>query len=210
MNKLLVGAMSAAMLATVSGVAYADDATSYPNNYSSTEYHPNVSSSYQTHDRFRGGFDLSLGAPSGAEVGFVFQPFTHWTRLELGLAHDGLSFGGMASATFTPIKFPIMPVLQVETGFFPQGKAPSFLSSGHTLPSVGYDYLSVGPGLEFGNRDHAVFFIHPALTYMNVHTGNFQAVVNNNGGSDSGLVLSNPSAHGWIMPTARLGFAVMF
>jgi hypothetical protein len=178
---------------------------------SAEPYRPAVASSTASSDGFHAGFDLSLGAPSGAELGFVFEPFTHWTRLELGLTHSVTSsFGGMASATFTPIHFPIMPVLFVEGGFLPEGSLPSFIASGKTLPTMGYDWFSVGPGLEFGNRDHVVFFLHPALTYIHLTTGNFQAVVDDNGGSGSGLKVANPSASGWVMPTGRIGLSVMF
>jgi len=172
-----------------------------------------VSTDSSAHDRsFRAGFDLSLGVPSVAEAGFVFQPWTHWTRLELGLTHGvANTFGGMASATFTPIKFPIMPVLQVEAGFMPQATLPSFIDAGKTLPTLGYDWVSVGPGLEFGSRDSAVFFIHPSMTYMHATLGNFQSFIDSNGGSDnvSGLQVGSPVVNGWI-PTGRIGFAFMF
>ena len=160
-------------------------------------------------DRFRGGFDLSIGAPSGLEAGFVFQPWTHWVRGELGLAHGvANTFGGMASVTFTPIHFPIMPVLELEGGFFPKASLP--FGSGTTLPTVGYDWLSFGPGLEFGSRDNVVFFIHPALTYIHASAGNFQAVVDSNGGGTTGLHIGDPVVNGWIMPTARMGLSVLF
>jgi hypothetical protein len=198
---MMLGVVSALMISA--SVALADS--------NSDPYRP-VTAIPSNNNSFRAGFDLSLGAPSGAELGFVFEPFTHWTRLELGLTHSVTSsFGGMASATFTPIKFPIMPVLFVEGGFLPEGSLPSFVASGKTLPTMGYDWLSVGPGLEFGSRDHVVFFLHPALTYIHLTTGNFQAVVDDNGGSNtSGLKVANPTASGWVMPTGRIGLSILF
>jgi len=162
-------------------------------------------------DNFRAGFDLSVGAPSGAEVGLVAEPFTHWTRVEVGLTHGiANTFGGMASATFTPINFPIMPVLQLEAGFFPQASLPSFIAPGMALPTLGYDWISVGPGLEFGSRDHVVFFLHPSMTYLHATLGNFQSFVDSNGGSNvAGLQVGSPVVNGWF-PSARIGFAVMF
>ena len=170
---------------------------------------PAVVQQDDTKDRFRAGFDVSLGVPSGAEVGFVFEPWTHWTRLELGLAHNSMSFGGVASATFTPIHFPIMPVLEVEAGFFPQASLPAFVSSGKTLPTVGYDWVSFGPGLEFGSRDHVVFFLHPAITYMHISAGNMQNTLDSNGGGN-GIQLGDATINGWIMPTFRMGLSVLF
>lgn len=201
MKRYIVYALTLLSLMAVSVVAAADD-NAHP-------YHPDVSQSSQPNSHFHGGFDLSLGAPSGAEVGFVFQPWTRWVRGEIGLTHGvANTFGGMASATFTPIHFPIMPVLELEGGFFPKASLP--FGAGTTLPTVGYDYLSIGPGLEFGNRDGVVFFIHPALTYIHASAGNMQAVVDSNGGSSSGLKVGDAVVNGTVCPTARIGFSVLF
>jgi hypothetical protein len=170
-----------------------------------------ISMSANAEDRpWRLGGSLGIGAPSGANVSIVMEPWTHWTRIEAGLSYNVLSFGGIASATFTPIKFPIMPVAFVEGGFFPNGSVPSFMLSGKTLPSAGYDWVSFGPGLEFGNRDSVVFFIHPAITYIHATAGNFQSVVNANGGGPNGMTFGDPTVSGFIAPTLRLGLSVLF
>jgi hypothetical protein len=75
---------------------------------------------------------------------------------------------------------------------------------------VGYDWLSFGPGLEFGSRDHVVFFIHPALTYIHATAGNMQAVVDGNGGSSSGLRVGDAVVNGTVCPTGRIGISVLF
>lgn len=204
--KNLIGCALSIVIAATSSISMADD-TGYVD---SNTYHPVVE---PQRDKFHGGFDLSIGVPQGAGVGFAFEPFTHWVRGEIGVQNNLFSWGGMASATFTPIKFPIMPVLQLEGGFFPQGTAPSFIVSaadGKILPTVGYQYLSFGPGVEFGNREHALFFIHVDASYIHASSGNFQAVVNDNVKSIGNLTVANPNISGWVLPTARLGFVVMF
>jgi hypothetical protein len=199
MNKLLVGAMSAAMLATVSGVAYADD-SAYPNNYSPNEYHPDTSVQAPEHVPFKVGAVWSIGIPSGMELGAeVRLPHMPWYKLQVAATYT-LAPGMVGSVLIDPIKFPVAPVLNVDVGRqFP------FTVPVNGRPGGDFDYATFGGGLAFGSRDGARLLLLAGESYISGSSHNIQAVF----GDSNGLTIANPTFKGWI-PTCKLGVEFLF
>jgi hypothetical protein len=179
MRKALFGsALVCAMLATVS--ASADDS------------------------RFRYvGMNFDLGAPDGVALGVVVRPHLNWLRLNAAFTENVLAPGVRFGATVDPIKFGIAPTFTVEGGHYWSGSVPVVSNP----PTLGYDYANLHLGLEFGNRDKWRIYLHGGLSYMSVHTGNFQNTVSS---LPDGVSLGNPWLNGWIAPTGKLGFAIYF
>lgn len=160
---------------------------------------------------FRGGFGMDVGVPSGVGIGFVFNPWIDWARINLSFQENVLSPGIRGSLQLDP--FALLPKLPVglfadfQYGFFPQGTVP-----GHSadLPSVGYTYESILGGLRLGKPNSFHWNFEFGASHMDITTGNFQSVVAKNGGSLGNLVLGNPTASGWIAPSFVTGFGVVW
>lgn len=184
---LLVLAASAPSLAH----AQADDQAS--------AYHPDASA----HRRHRWlGVQLDVGVPDGAALGLVVRPRVEWLRLELAGTYNGLAPGMRLGATLDPVSFGIAPTLTAEAGFAMQGTVPDRSD----LPSLGYDYLNLHLGVEFGKRDYWRFFVHAGPSFVHASTENFSSITS--GAHD--LQLGEPTADAWLLPTAKLGFALYF
>lgn len=184
MYKFLIAVMACLLLVTASTAARADEPT--------PERHRWV------------GMQFDVGAPDGVALGVVVRPYVNWARLNLSGTYNAIAPGIRGGVTLDPIKFPVAPTLTFEGGHAWNGNIPG---GGSNLPQVGYDYMNLHLGLEFGNRDHWRFFLQGGPSWMHVQTSNFQAVV---GSSDSSLVIGNPSANVAVIPTAKLGFALYF
>jgi hypothetical protein len=158
---------------------------------------------------FRGGFGMDVGVPSGVGIGFVFNPWIDWARVNISFQENVLSPGVRGSLQLDP--FALLPKLPVglfadfQYGFFPQGTVP-----GHSadLPSVGYTYESILGGLRLGKPNSFHWNFEFGASHMDISTGNFQSAVAKNGGNFGSLVLGNPSASGWITPSFTTGFCV--
>lgn len=159
--------------------------------------------------KFRAGFGMDIGVPSGAAVSFVVHPKVDWASVSLGMTYNALALGGRVSLKLDPIaylapRFPIGLILDEQGGITGQGTIP-----GHSdLPSIGYTYLNLYGGLRFGKPNNFHWLLEAGPTYINATSGNFQATVNNNGGQ--GVTVGNPSVSGWIAPTFVTGFEVVW
>ncbi len=148
------------------------------------------------------GMQLDLGVPDGAALGVVVRPKLNWLRLNVSGTYNVLAPGIRGGLTLDPIKFPIAPTFTLEGGHAFEGKLP-----GVEMPGISYDYLNIHGGLEFGSRDSFRFFIHGGPTYMGVHTSNFADSVGN---TDKSITISDPTVSIRLIPTAKLGFALLF
>jgi len=147
------------------------------------------------------GAQIDVGVPDGAAAGLVVRP-QDWLRLNASITYNAIAPGVRGGITLDPIDFGIAPTMTAEAGFSGQGKVPG----GKNTPDVGYDYINLHLGLEFGNRHTWRFFLHGGPTYIHLNTGNFQNTV----GFPSGLIIGNPTANVWFTPTVKLGFALFF
>jgi hypothetical protein len=157
----------------------------------------------QPAERFRFiGIGFDVGAPDGAALGVVGRiPNIHWLRLELA-ATRALAFGVRGSATLDPIKFPVGLTLTTDLGHSFDGKVPGVDKS----PDISYTYFNLQPGLEFGNRDSFRFVLRAGLSYIGGTAANFQQLVN----AGNGISVGDPSFHGWVAPSAKIGFQWLF
>jgi hypothetical protein len=180
MKKLLIGMLAAGTMLTATS-AMADE---QPERF-----------------RFLGvGFDA--GAPDGVALGVVGRvPNIHWLRLELA-ATRALAFGVRGSATLDPFKFPVGLTLTTDLGHSFDGTVPGVDKS----PSIGYTYFNLQPGIELGGRDSFRFFLRAGLSYIAGSAGNFQQVLN----TSSGTTVGDPSFHGWVAPSAKIGLNWLF
>jgi hypothetical protein len=193
MYRFLMAALTGLLLMMATTAAKADEST--PTTATSQVVIP---------ERHRWvGMQFDVGAPDGVALGVVVRPYVNWARLNLSGTYNVLAPGIRGGITLDPIKFPVAPTLTFEGGRSFNGDLPGK----HNLPEVGYDYMNLHLGLEFGNRDHWRFFLQGGPSWLHVTTGNFQSVV---GSSDASLVIGNPTANVAILPTAKLGFAYFF
>ncbi len=160
-------------------------------------------------DPLRVGFGMDVGAPSGGAVGVVVNPGLDWARLQDSLTYDYLSFGGRGSLQLDPFALlrncPIGLFADVQGGFQPTASIP-----GHSdLPQVGFEYVNLYGGLRLGKPNGFHWNFEAGPTYMNIHTSNFQSVLNGTSGVGN-LTLGNPTVNGWIFPTVETGFTVVF
>lgn len=149
------------------------------------------------------GMQFDVGIPDGVALGVSVHPVVDWARLNLSGTYNGLSPGIRGGITLDPINFPMAPTLTLEGGHAFEGKVPGV----DKVPSFDYNYLNLHLGLEFGNRRSWRFFLQGGPSWVHVQTHNFQAVVNSN---DPSLSISDPSANGAVVPTAKLGFVLFF
>ena len=158
------------------------------------------------------GFGMSIGIPAGVGVQFVMNPWLDWARLDISFQENVLSPGGRLGLQLDPLavfhRLPFGVFADGQVGFFPQGNIPGHSSS---LPSVGYTYETFMGGIRLGKPNGFHWNFEAGLTHLGVTTGNFQSVVNKNGGSNTGnLVLGNPTASITASPAVETGFTVVW
>lgn len=157
---------------------------------------------------FRLGFGMDVGVPSGGAVGVVVNPKLDWVRLQASLTYDYLAFGGRGSLQLDPFALlpncPIGLFADVQGGFQPTATIP-----GHSdLPGIGFDYLNTYAGLRLGKPNGFHWNFEAGPTYMHISTSNFQSVLS---GTNVGqLKLGNPTVDGWMVPTFKTGFTMVW
>src|SRR5713101_7102524 len=156
------------------------------------------------------GAQMDVGVPGGMQFVVLATPDLfvkgnnfYWLKAGVGIGYTLLAPTLEASIVLDPIKFPIRLYGGLSYGHAWEGD-PSSLA-GKQLPTFSYDYLTLSPTLAFGSNNGFTFFLAPGLTYMNIKTGNFQSVLNK-----SDVLVSDPHVSGWVFPTAKIGFQLMF
>ncbi len=144
-----------------------------------------------------------MGVPDGVGLGIVVRPKLNWLRLNLSGTYNVMAPGIRGGFTLDPIKFPVAPTFTLEGGHAFEGRLPG----SKDLPSFSYDYLNLHGGLEFGKRDSFRFFIHAGPTFMNAYTSNFAESIGN---ANKSIYISDPTISVRLIPTAKLGFTLMF
>ena len=111
---------------------------------------------------------LDVGVPDGVVLGVAYRP-AFWTRLQAGAGTNSISPGMRVGAALIP--FSEGPSLTVEGGYYFEGDASAIVSqvAGHshtrTAQQVGYQFVNLHVGLDFGSR-YSTFFLHGGMTYL--------------------------------------------
>ncbi len=119
------------------------------------------------------GFAFDVGLPDGMNLSLVGRPCP-WSRIQMGVGSNGIGFGWRAGVTMLP--FRQGPAAIVEYGHYYDGNANAvaglLVGSGfHESPlfdHVGYDYVNLHLGLNFGYR-RVVFFVQAGLSIVRGH-----------------------------------------
>jgi hypothetical protein len=149
------------------------------------------------------GVDADVGVPDGAALGLVVRPKVEWLRLGAALTHNTLAPGVRLGATLDPINFPIAPTFTVEGGHYWEGNLPFVKDS----PAVSYNYANFHLGLEIGSRASFRFFLRGGVSWLDVSTAHFQ---DSTASGSATSAIGDPTFHGWIAPSGKLGFSLYF
>jgi hypothetical protein len=127
------------------------------------------------------GLMADVGVPDGLIGSLAIRPWS-WVRLCGGGGTNSISRGWRTGITLLP--FAAGPSASFEYGRYQDGNANSLakaiIGSGFDgsplLERVGYQYMNVHLGLDFGSR-RAVFFIHGGLTVIRGQIHNVDAAI---------------------------------
>jgi hypothetical protein len=116
------------------------------------------------------GLGIDVGVPDGANISVLARP-SAWSRLQLAVGNNGMSYGWRLGAALLP--FRDGPAAVVEYGHYRDGNANRIagkLIGSSFQPSplferVGYDYVNLQLGINFGYR-RVVFFIQGGLSVV--------------------------------------------
>jgi hypothetical protein len=118
------------------------------------------------------GVMADAGVPDGGTASLVFRPLRA-IRLHAGIGHNAISQGMRAGITLVPLSGWLSPTVSVDVGTFPEGDANPLAQmvsgdpeySNEALDSVGYDFVNLHAGLEFG-RERATFYVHAGMSQV--------------------------------------------
>ena len=147
------------------------------------------------------GMQMDIGAPDGVALGVVVKP-VKVLRLNVSGTYNVLAPGVRGGMTLDPINFGIAPTLTIEGGYAAMGKIPGVSNS----PQVGYTYLNLHGGLEFGKRDSWRIFLHAGPSWISLKASGVQSAIDL--GND--FTMSDPRATVMFNPTVKLGFVALF
>ena len=114
--------------------------------------------------RRRYGLAFDVGLPDGATAALVISPVRS-LAVSAGLSYNGISYGGRAGVTWTPLAGTISPTLSADVGHFAEGDANPLVQlvtgkpmfSSPVLDRVGYDYADAHIGIAITRRSFALF-----------------------------------------------------
>jgi len=157
------------------------------------------------------GVSLDGGFPDGFALSLLVRPLRP-LRLDVGVTYNLIGFGIRGGATFVPFKLWLAPLVRVEGGHMFDADATGFISNFTTLTateqtllrSVGYDYVSIQGGLEFGSPNRFVFFVRAGYAWLWTTLQNFQQAINN-----PTIQAQNPKVSGHA-PTGTVGLQFYF
>lgn len=190
--KMLCGTMAVCAVIATTDSAMADS-TAEP-------YRPVVEDYRPSSNSLKLGMVMDMSAPSGMALGLQTRlPYLPWFKWSFAGTYT-LAPGLRGGVLFDPIQFPVVPVLNVETGHQYPITIPV---SGR--PNVDFNYTDLEGGLAFGSRDHTRFVILAGMSYINGAINNVQGVLP----SVSGLTIGDANFHGWV-PCAKMGAEFLF
>lgn len=149
------------------------------------------------------GFQVDVGVPDGFGAGVSIRPEPSWLRLNLSGTFNGIAPGIRGGITLDAVDRNVSPSFTLEAGHAFAGVVPGVDRS----PNVGYDYCNLHVGLEFGKRNRWRFFVHAGPSFVSGNVSNIGPIMN---GVDHSTTLIDPTVNGWLIPTAKIGFAMFF
>ena len=137
------------------------------------------------------GVMADVGVPDGLIGSLAIRPWK-WVRLCGGGGTNSISSGWRAGITLLP--FAAGPSASFEYGGYQDGNAnplaKKIIGGGFDgsplLQRIGYQYMNVHLGLDFGSR-RVVFFIHGGLTVIRGHIHNVDAAIRESTAHDSSV-----------------------
>lgn len=148
------------------------------------------------------GLQLDAGVPAGVGLSLIIRP-VRWGYMNFGGAFNGMAPGLFTGATLDPFDWPITLTLTGELGGSFRGK----LIGVSDAPDISYVYANLWPGIEFGSRDSARFFIRGGVSWVDGSLYNSDTYLHN---SDPSISYSNPHFTAAIAPTGKIGFRMLF
>jgi len=161
------------------------------------------------------GAMFDLGVPDGTMLSFVLRPVSI-ARFHAGVGYNGISPGLRIGAALLP--FGWGPSLGLDYGHYFEGDANGVagLFAGPTaennamLERVGYDYVALRAGMEFGG-DRFTFFVRGGVSWLRMTIHELDSLIDGDdpsaGGNTTITVNQDPvlTAFG---PSLQLGFIV--
>jgi len=125
------------------------------------------------------GLIADMGLPDGVMASLTVRPWS-FARMSLGAGKNGISYGYRAGITLLP--FGQGPTASVEYGRYQEGDANGLVarfiggSSSAVLEKIGYQFVNVHLGLDFGFR-RLVFFVHGGISKTWGHIYNLNRLI---------------------------------
>jgi len=160
------------------------------------------------------GLGADVGVPDGANLSLVARPCA-WARSQIAIGSNSISHGVRVGVTLLPLGHG--PGLVAEYGHYQDGNAnplaARLMGSGFQpsplLERIGYDYLNLQLGMNFGYQ-RVVFFVQGGLSMVwgHIHNvGPFVRGTTGDSGSTEVVVHSDPTAKATGI-AGKLGFLV--
>ncbi|HKO89688.1 MAG TPA: hypothetical protein VJU61_00955 [Polyangiaceae bacterium] len=165
----------------------------------------------------RFGAMLDLGVPDGIMTSFVFRPLPE-ARVHAGLGYNGVSPGLRLGGEYLP--FGWGPSLGLAYGHYFEGDANGLVGSiageaddaKELLKSIGYDYINLRVGMEFGG-DRFTFFTRGGISWVHMTIHHFDSLLDQPGsggvanGTTTITITEDPVLNAFA-PTLNLGLIV--
>jgi len=162
------------------------------------------------------GVMLDVGAPDGIMTSFVFRPLAQ-ARVHAGLGYNAVSPGLRLGGEYLP--FGWGPSLGFAYGHYFEGDANGLVAAiagdsddaKELLKSIGYDYINLRVGMEFGG-DRFTFFVRGGVSWVHMTIHHFDSLLEP---PDDGVANGNTTIRitrdpvlNAFAPTLNLGFIV--
>lgn len=142
------------------------------------------------------GVGLDVGVPDGANLSLVARPCP-WARVHVAMGNNSISYGWRFGATLLPLR--TGPAFVVEYGHYRDGNANpvagkligSSFEPSPLFERVGYDYVNLHLGLNFGYR-RFVFFVQGGLSILRGQIHNADQAIHD---ATAGLNNTDVSVH---------------
>jgi hypothetical protein len=159
------------------------------------------------------GVMFDLGVPDGTVLSFVYRP-VRVARFHAGLGYNGVSPGLRIGAALLP--FGWGPSLSADYGHYFEGDANGLAEmfagstgeEGVLLEKVGYDYVNLRAGMEFGG-DRFTFFFRGGFTWVRTTIHEFNALLEADGEANNTTIdVKQDPVLTALAPSLQLGFIV--